>query len=166
MIANELYQGDSLDWDESESDYPASSSWVIHYVLVNASSRITFNSSADGDDHNFTIATTTTAAWKDGEYTYTRYATDGTERVTLNRGTVEIKKDFTTASDQRSNAKKTLEAIEAVIEDRATKDQESYTIQGRSLSRMNIKDLIWFRDYYASKVQKEKGLKNKIRVRF
>ena len=165
MIPTEITAGDSLAWTETESEYPAGDGWVVHYVLVNASSRITFNSVADGDKHSFVIDMATTGAWKAGDYTYQRYVTDGSERITLTNGTVEIKPDFTTASDHRSHAKKVLDAIEAVIENRATLDQESYSIAGRSLTRMNVEELLKFRGYYAAKVRKEKKLSSTVWVR-
>lgn len=165
MIPTTMVQGDSYSWEESESDYPAST-WTIHYTLVNASERIAFNSIADGDNHDFALTTTITAAWKPGDYNYTRYATDGTDRTTLTNGSVTINPDFIIASDQRSHSKKVLDAIEAVIEERATVDQEEYSINGRSLKRMTIKDLIYFRNYYANKVRCENGLNNKVWVRF
>jgi hypothetical protein len=166
IIDSVINQGDSLSWTESDSNYPASDGWNIYYVLVNASKRITFNSAADGDDHDFDITAATTAAWTPGQYTYQRYVSDGTDRVTLTRGSVEIKPDFTTASDQRSDSQKKLDAIEAIIENRASLDQQSYTIAGRSITRLDIKDLLYFRDYYAAKVRKEKGYSNTIQVRF
>jgi hypothetical protein len=72
-------------------------------------------------------------------------------------------------------AKTVLDAIEAVIENRASQDQMSYSIAGRSLSRMSIDDLMKFRDRYYSEYQEEikkSRIKNKqdsgnlVKVRF
>jgi hypothetical protein len=166
LIEEKIVQGDSLNWTETETDYPASDSWVVYYVLVNETSRIAFNSTADGDFHLFDITTATTSAWKAGEYNYQRYVSDSTDRVTLDQGSVVIEKDFTTASDRRSHAKKVLDAIEAVIEDRASIDQQEYTINGRSLKRMTLDDLLKLRGYYKSVVRKEAGKSSTIQVRF
>lgn len=175
MIPNTINQGDSLSWTESENDYPASDGWVIGYNLVITNKRINFESTADGDSHSFDLTATTTGEWTPGAYTFQRYATDVTQRITLSRGSVDVKQNFLTASDQRSQAQKTLDSIEAVIEGRATLDQEEYSIGGRSLTRMNITDLIAFRDTYRAEVAREKnaqklaqGLRTKqtIRVRF
>jgi hypothetical protein len=59
--------------------------------------------------------------------------------------------------DPRSHARKTLDAIEAVVEGRATKDQQAYTIGGRSLQRMPIKDLMYFRGVYRAEVYAEES---------
>lgn len=175
MIPSTLNQGDSYSWSETESLYPASDGWIINYSLVNATAIVSFSSAADVDAHDFTISTTITDTWKPGQYSYQRYVTDGTEKITLNRGTVEIKQNFITAGDRRSHAAKTLDAIQAVIEKRATVDQENYTINGRSLTRMNISDLLKFRDIYRAELAREKnaekianglGTRQTIRTRF
>ena len=68
-----------------------------------------------------------------------------------------------------------LDGIEAVLENRASQDQMSYSIAGRSLSRMSIDDLLTFRARYRAEYLKElklKRIKNKqdtgntIKVRF
>ena len=60
-------------------------------------------------------------------------------------GALEIVADIagmTEGHDPRAHAEKVLEAIEAVIEKRATKDQESYTIKNRSLARTGSTPLL------------------------
>ena len=67
-------------------------------------------------------------------------------------------------ADNRSHAKKVLDAIQAVLENRASQDQMSYSIAGRSLSRMTIDDLMRFRDRYRAEYNREiklKRIKNK-----
>ena len=44
--------------------------------------------------------------------------------------------------------KKVLDNIEAVLENRASIDQSSFSIAGRSLSRMSVDELLTFRDRY------------------
>ena len=63
-----------------------------------------------------------------------------------------------TSIDVHSHARIVLSAIEAVIEGRASQDQMSYSIAGRSLSRMPIDDLLTFRDRYKAEWNKEKRL--------
>jgi len=93
----------------------------------------------------------------------------------VDSGTFEVVANRDAATtDPRSHVKITLDAIEAVIESRATKDQESYSINGRSLSRTPLKDLLMFRDKYKAEYLKEqrkesiangRGHSGKIRVR-
>jgi len=42
------------------------------------------------------------------------------------------------------------------LQGRADSDVSSYSIQGRSLSKMAINDLLQWRDYYRREVKKEK----------
>lgn len=56
-----------------------------------------------------------------------------------------------------SHAETVLAAIEAVIERRATVDQQSYSIEGRSLARMPIDDLLRFRSQYRAEVANEQA---------
>ena len=82
---------------------------------------------------------------------------------------------ITTTSSVRSHAKIVLDAIEAVIENRANIDQSSMSIAGRSLSRMSIDDLLTFRARYKAEYLKEvkqarikngRGSGNTIKVNF
>ena len=74
-----------------------------------------------------------------------------------------------------SHAKIVLDAIEAVIENRATMDQSSMSIAGRSLSRLSIDELLTFRARYRAEYLKEvkqlriknkRGSGNTIKVNF
>ena len=49
-----------------------------------------------------------------------------------------------------------LDKIESLLEGRADKDVSSYSIQGRSISKMTISDLLLWRDYYRKEVVKER----------
>ena len=57
--------------------------------------------------------------------------------------------------EARGHAQRVLASIEAVIEGRATKDQESYAINGRSLVRTSIADLLLLRDRYKREIARE-----------
>jgi len=68
-----------------------------------------------------------------------------------------------------------LESIEAVLESRASIDQESYSINNRSLARTPIPDLVVLRDKYRGEYVREKraerirnglGHSGTIKVRF
>jgi hypothetical protein len=58
-------------------------------------------------------------------------------------------------ADPRSSNQKIYEAIVATIEGRASQDQMSYSIAGRSLSRMSVQDLIEFEGIYKARWMKE-----------
>lgn len=80
-----------------------------------------------------------------------------------------------TGNDEQSHVKKVLDALEAVIEGKASKDQLSYSIQGRSLSRMSWTEILmvydkykalYFREKQAARIKKGLKTGSNIQVRF
>lgn len=70
--------------------------------------------------------------------------------------------------DQRSHARIMLKKIESILEGRADSDVSSYTIRGRSITKMGVEELLQWRDYYKSEiVRQSKGPRqNQAVVRF
>jgi hypothetical protein len=170
--------GDTVKWDVSVPDYPASEGWALSYELKSKNAHISsISASASGEDYTVTISAATSAAYSAGEYRYAAYVTKGSERFTVDSGKIEVLKDFQDSGnfDDRSHAQIVLDAIEAVLESRATKGQESYTIAGRSLARTPIPDLLLLRDRYktevtqadrADRISRGLGSSARIRTRF
>jgi len=158
MINEILQAGDTLAWTESDATYPAPS-WILKYRLTNSSTALTLTSTASETNHAFSISHAASKLWTAGKYKFTRFVVNqaGTEIHTLDTGTLEIKAYLleTASSDVRTHAKKVLDAIEAVLESRATKEQESISIAGRSLVRMSLEELIKARNNYRWEVQNE-----------
>lgn len=160
---DQLRAGDSWQWDRQDlTDYPATS-WTLKYAFKNAAAHIEATASADGSNYSVRITAVTTLAYTAGKYHWVAYVETGAgasiERHQVDEGWLEVLPAFAQASpaalDDRTHARKTLEAIEAVIESRATVDQMKYTIGSRSLDRMPIADLLKFRDYYRAQVRSE-----------
>lgn len=150
----ELVAGDTWSWTRSLSDYPAGT-WTLTYYLRGQAGEISFSASASGTDHLVSVAKATTAGYKAGFYQWEAAVTDGTTRTTVARGTLTVKPDPANTGaglDARSHARKVLEAIEAVIEGRATKDQQEYSIGGRMLKRTALADLQKLRANYRAEV--------------
>lgn len=100
---------------------------------------------------------TATAEWVAGLYAYSIRATDtiGTV-VEIEAGQVTIEPDLAALGpghDSRDHVRRTLEAIEAVIERRATLDQEKYKINNRELWRTPVADLLRLRDRYKAELR-------------
>ena len=150
--------GDTIEWDVSVDDYPATDGWVLTYELKNKNSSIsTITAAADGSDYTVSIPAGTSDDYTAGDYHYQAYVTKSGNRYTVDSGKITILKNYEDAGnyDGRSHAKIVAEAIESVIEGRASKDQESYTIAGRSLARTPIEDLLRLRDRYRAEVVRE-----------
>lgn len=159
-LPNPLTAGDTLALTASVSDYPASAGYTLKYRLAPraAGTAIDITATAAGDDYAVAVAASTTLTWATGFYTCTKFVEKAGERYTVDRGQLEIRAASTTlaaATDGRTHARIVLDAINAVIEARATKDQEEYTIGSRSLKRIPIAELIKFREYYQAKVNAE-----------
>lgn len=178
---NELQLGDFWAWKRIDlsTDYPtASYSLSYEFNLVDGSTAANFTLTATESNDEYLIETSNTTSYTSGEYNWVAYITRSSDsaRIKLTEGFTEIQENYaTTTSSVRSHAKKVLDAIEAVIENRATMDQSSMSIAGRSLSRLTIDELLQFRDRYKAEYLKEvkkariknrKDSGNTIKVRF
>jgi len=154
-----LVVGDTWRWQRTLDGYPASA-WTLTYYVRGPNGEFTIVAGADGDIHDVTVAKTTTSAYNAGAYSWTAVVDDGaTQRFTVETGRlIELQLDPTKIGkgyDGRSHARRVLDAIEAVIEGRASKDQEEYSIEGRSLKRTPLAELVKFRNRYVDLVRDE-----------
>lgn len=155
----ELNIGDTWKWTKTLADYPASV-WTLSYNFKSAAGGFSITASASGDDHSVNVAYATTAGYAAGFYSWVATVTNGSERYIADSGTCTLNPDFragtvTAAYDARTHARIALDAIEAVIEGRATVDQQEYEIAGRRLKRMPVTDLLKFRQHYKAEVASE-----------
>lgn len=153
----QVWAGDTWKWKREDlTDYPATS-YTLTYYLHNESASATIVATADGGNFSVTVAKATTAAIAAGKYFWAAFVNDTTERYKVDSGTIEVLPDLTAsaATDRRTHARKVLEAIEAVLESRATVDQAGYTIAGRRLDRTPIADLLALRAAYRAECDAE-----------
>ena len=152
--------GDTVKWTKSLPDYLPADGWALSYALVRDGSQETITATDNGDGtHAVTIAAATTAAYTVGMYSWQAYVTKTNERYLADSGALEVLADFasqTTGHDGRSLVKQTLDALESVILGRASSDQLSISIQGRSLSRITPDELLRWRDLYRAEYAAEK----------
>lgn len=164
---SKITAGDTLEWAISLAEYP-SPGWVLSYALVKTGTKISFSGSQYGtsQDHHILVAKATSAAWLAGKYSYQASVTDGTTRKIIENGTIEIIPDFAQAStgyDDRTFAKRSLDNIEAVIENRATQAQQEYAIAGRQLKFIAPTDLLFLRDRFLAEYRaQERSKRSKI----
>lgn len=136
----------------------------------------TFTLTASGAE--YTVEESSTGGKVAGSYQWNAYITRISDdaRVVVSSGYWDIDADLSSgAVDSRTHAKKTLDAIEAVIEGTATKQQASMSIAGRSLSLRSYEELRQMRTDYRAEVASErqrelqkqgKGGSTKILTRF
>ena len=154
----QVVAGDTAKWKRRFENYEPPS-WTLAYYLVKDGQQIQITATDNGDGyHMVDVKPSTTTGWTAGQYAWQAVVDNGTDRHRVDYGTIEILPDYEqqgTGYDARSHVKTVLDAIESVIEGRATKDQESYEISGRSLKRTPLPDLLRLRDRYKAEHQRE-----------
>lgn len=179
-----LVTGDRFAWQRPDlvSDYPLADYTMTYHFSEDSGGggthHFTLSSTEADDNYYFEKPSSETATLSAGDWEWQLYAirTSDSERITLDYGITKfVLGELDTNTDLRSHAKKVLDAIEAVIEGRATIDQSSFSLGGRSLSRMSIDELMTFRDRYHAEYLKEvklarirnkQGSGNTIKVNF
>lgn len=99
----------------------------------------------------------TTASWKPGDYLFQLLTADGLKES----GEITLLPNFA-LSDVTTNVKtpaqQMVEAIEAVIEGRATQSQKSMSVGDKSISYMDLDELLKYLEYFRKKAAEEQGL--------
>lgn len=155
---DEIGAGLTFDLLLTLTAYPAPD-WAVTAHLRGPSA-INLTSDAEGSQHRFRATAANTSGWAAGSYWYTLRATDGADVVEVESGQVQIIPDLASQPstyDGRTQAQTALDAINAVLANRATLDQERYRINNRELYRTSIPDLLKLRAFYAEQVKREKS---------
>jgi hypothetical protein len=155
--------GDFIQWKKTalaESYPPASySAEYVARIASGQSGEIKLPATERTNYYLFTVSSTTSAAFETGYYHWQLEVTQTStgNRIVVERGEFQAIADLdNNGADPRSHADIMLDKIESLLEGRADKDVSSYSIQGRSISKMSIADLLQWRDYYRKEVVKER----------
>ncbi len=126
--------------------------------MLRGPSTIDLTGTPDGNSHIISATATATASWLPGAYTYTIRAILDDAVFAVESGNITIKPDAATIPDgteTRSVARITLDNIDAVLQNRASQDQQRYSINNRELWRTPIADLLKLRAQYVAIVTRE-----------
>lgn len=132
--------------------------WTLS-VIMRGPQAIDIHAEPFGQQYRLNVTADMTATWAPGTYWTSIRVSNGHDTRQIDELTVNVRPDLaaiTDVYDGRNHAQRVLAAIEAVIEGRATKDQQGYTINNRSLSRTPIQDLLLLRDRYRNEVRRQK----------
>lgn len=158
-----LVAGDTWAWtrcDIGEAHDPTLYTLGFTFTPVAGGSPVPIAAPAVDGVFSVEVAAIVTATFTPGTWAWTATLTrisDGA-RAKFDDGTVVVLPDpATSTADTRSHARKVLDSIEALIEGRAAKDVEEYTIEGRSLTKMPLDDLMRLRATYRRMVAAEAG---------
>lgn len=155
--------GETLTWSKSLADFPASE-YTLKYYLTGPASVTLTASAYNTTDHLISVTAATTAAYTYGIYEWNAYAEKGAgasaEKYFVQSGYFTIK-----TSSGKSHAKTMLDAIEAFIVGQSVADVESYSIGGRSITKMSREDLLKWRNHYRSEYASEKANEDRVQGR-
>lgn len=166
-----LVAGDDWSWVADYSDRPAPAHSITVY-FANKDGAFSAVSSPSGTSHAFSVAAATSANIEPGSYQWQARATGGGSISVVESGWVKVLPNPASNQrrDPRSTTEITLEALECTLKGRATSDQLAMAINGRSISRIPIPELLKWRDTLKAEVAAEKrgdraGLGRQIKVR-
>tara|TARA_B100000287_G_C20371295_1_gene677815 strand:+ start:151 stop:681 length:531 start_codon:yes stop_codon:yes gene_type:complete len=149
-MAEQFRAGTSYIKTFQSADYPASQGWSGTFYLRGQSAQ-SVSATASGDDFVISANAGVTVLWPAGYYQWFFEVEKGGDKHILRQGTLEVLAALANISDGvdlRSVVKKTLDAIESLIQGKAASDVQQYQINGRMLTKMSISELIKWRSKY------------------
>jgi hypothetical protein len=163
----QITPGETVEWTKTFADFTPDE-WTVTYYFRGAGTGFDVAGTANPLDalgYAFTIPSTTTDDASAGRYYFQAWADDGAgEKHLVDQGETELLPSLVdlaveTNYDGRSQAKKILDAIDAMMIGKATTDQQEYMIGAagaqRMLRRIEPTQLLELRKYYASLVAAE-----------
>ena len=156
-----IYKGETVVWNRKDlTDYPVGSYAMSWTARLESNGGTSFSATVTEveDYYKFTLDNSATGGYTTGDYFWVLKVTQSSdsEELIIDSGKITVKDNyFGSTGDTRSHAKIMLDKIESILEGRADADVSSYSIQGRSLSKISINELLQWRDYYKAEYQKE-----------
>ena len=165
----ELAAGTRWAWKRSDitETYPTATYTLRYdfYLISDVETRFQITASKVSSAHLVEVVKATTTKFKAGKYKYdvTIIRDSDSEEIVIEQGLLNVLPDKSVDSgDIRTHNQRVLDAINATIEKTATKEQASYSVAGRSLSRRSITELLELKREYEIKVRlEEKALLRK-----
>jgi len=156
--------GDYLLWKRTDlvQDYPLAdySMEYVARITGGGSTEIKVAATETGGTYVFEVDSATSATYVAGFYHWQLEATQTAtgNRVVLERGTFTAVVDLdVNNTDPRTHAEIMITKIESILQGKADADVASYSINGRSLTKMSFEDLINARDFYRKEYAKERA---------
>lgn len=154
-----LIAGDTLQFDRAFDNFSPVDGWALSYTLtLLGKAPIQINGgviTSTNGTFNINVPAATTAGYAPGKYFWVAFVTGSgpfaNQRFKVGEGVINILPNPATAdatTDYRSDAKKNLDAIDAVLANKVTADVVSYKIGGREIVKMSPDSLLKLRSYY------------------
>lgn len=156
--------GDFVQWKRTDlfEDYPHTVfaiTYVSRELAGSGGAEFSVSGSVTSNEWVFSIPSATSAAFTAGDYFWQLEVVRSTDsnRIVIERGNWKILQDLDVNTDPRSHAEIMVAKIESLLEGRADSDVDSYSIAGRSLSKLSFEDLSKAADYFRAKVKQERA---------
>lgn len=178
----EIHCGGFVQWKRADlsEDYPPASYDLIYKARLRGglNPEMSVTATNSGGVFLVSLSNAVTAAAVPGSYYWQAEIERKSDnaRILVATGQWTVLPDLDqTGADPRSHAEIMLDKIQSLLEGRADKDVTSYSINGRSIAKMSVTDLLTWRDYYRKEVAKEqrdsaiaqgKPTKTTVKVRF
>ena len=159
--------GDFVQWKREDivGDYPTATHSAEYVARISGGgSEIKVTATETSTYYLFTIPSADSASFTKGHYHWQLEVTETSSgnRIIIDTGTLDIEFDLDNNVDPRSHAQIMIDKIESILQGKADADVASYSINGRSLTKMSFTDLIDARNFYrqehAKELQKERAL--------
>jgi len=154
--------GDFIQWKRTDlgGDYPPASYTATYVARITGggSTEIQVTGTASGSDYLFTVSSATSTDFTPGLYHWQLEIKRNSDnnRIVVDRGYFTCIPDLdNNGADPRTHAEIMVAKIESILSGKADSDVSSYSIAGRSLSKMSFRELTDARDYYRKEYQRE-----------
>jgi len=155
--------GDYLLWKRTDlvDDYPLATHSMEYVARITGggSTEIKVAATESNGTYVFEVDSATSATFVAGFYHWQLEVTEtaSSNRVVIERGTFTAVEDLDiNGADPRTHAEIMITKIESILQGKADADVSSYSINGRSLTKMSFQDLIDARDFYRKEYAKER----------
>jgi len=159
----EVTVGDFIQWTRTDiaTDYPPAdyTATYIARITGGGNTEIQLTGTTYNGSYLFTVDSVTSADFVAGYYHWQLeiVRNSDSERAVIDTGAFIAHPDLDVGgTDPRTHTEIMLDKIELLLQGRADGDVANYTIGNRSLTKLSLKDLMYWRDRYRAEVFQEK----------
>lgn len=153
-VPETIVPGDTVKFKRSYADYPTSEGWEAKLSLRGVTVFSDVTASVVDNEFLFSIPSTLVGSGNStdelaaGTYHWDIFVSKAGERYTVERGTLGVAPNLLAATTYQAHAEKMLVIIEAALAGRLTADIENYSIAGRAVSKIPVRELKAMRAQY------------------
>lgn len=149
-----LSAGTTLKVTRTFTDYPANDGWTATLYVAGESLMAPVAATANGSAFDFTVSSTATSDLAPGDYAYKVLVAKAGEVYVAEDAVITVDPNIISAraGDLLTLAQKALPIVQAAILGRLTADQQSFSIAGRAVVKIPIKELYELRTRFENEI--------------